>query len=333
MNISIALCTYNGAKFLPEQLDSIGRQTRQPDEIIVCDDRSADHTLDILQSFKKVSPFPVQILLNEKTLGPIKNFEKAVQLCNGDIIALSDQDDIWEHHKLEKVESVFRNEPEAGYVFSDGDAVDEDLNSLGYSLWDAAGFQGPLFEMYTSGNQLCCFLRRQFVTGATMALRSCFRELPAPYPADTVWMHDNWISAVLSSCGALGVAITDKLIRYRHHREQQIGVSRPQVRTSYIDEYTSFSRRKEFLWEQWLRWGESCLYLKQRIEAMNNSYIDTSESIRLLEQFKRHFSSRKLIHTKKGYSRLKPVLSEMISGRYGLFSNSWKSAVRDLLLH
>jgi len=333
MKISIALCTLNGEKFLPEQLESIMRQTRQPDEMIVCDDGSADHTLDVVRAFEKTSPFPVNVIINKETLGSIKNFEKAIQLCSGDIIALSDQDDVWKQHKLEVIEDTFRSNESAGYVFSDGEAVDENLDALGYSLWDAAGFRGTLLEMYTSGNQLLCFLRRRFVTGAAMSIRSSVRDLITPFPTDTDWVHDSWIAAVLSSCGAVGVAVPDKLIQYRRHPEQQIGVSRPQTDGSCINEYTSFSKARNPLWQGWLWQGQSFLYLKQRLETLDSRRPAMIQSIAVLEQFERHFTNRKLIHSRRGFHRLKPVLEEMVSGRYGLFSNSWKSAFRDLFLN
>jgi glycosyltransferase involved in cell wall biosynthesis len=332
MKISIALCTYNGEAFLPEQLESIENQTRRPDEMIVCDDGSSDGTWDILQAFKKNSCFPVQIFRNEKTLGSTKNFEKTILLCNGDIIALSDQDDVWKQHKLEIMEGVFGREPSSGYVFSDAEVVDEDLNPLEYGLWEAAGFQGPLFMMFSKGQQTLCFLRMRFVTGAAMAFRASLRNLVIPFPVNTVWVHDNWIAACLSSNGAFGVPISEKLFLYRQHLKQQIGISSSNHARTYFEEYSFFSRKKERLWEQWLQMGESCLYLKQHLEANQNAYPDTFESIKLLDQFERHFENRKLIHSTKGFYRLKVILEEIVSGRYRLFSNSWKSVIRDMFL-
>ena len=94
MKTSIALCTYNGEKFLREQLDSIALQTLLPDELVACDDRSCDSTMEILQEFRERVSFPVHIHQNEENLGSTKNFEKAIKLCSGDIIALCDQADV-----------------------------------------------------------------------------------------------------------------------------------------------------------------------------------------------------------------------------------------------
>src|SRR5215217_2190591 len=95
MRISIAMATYNGAGYLQEQLESFLSQTRQPDELIVCDDGSGDATLDILERFRQSVPFAVQIHRNETRLGFTKNFEKALLKCSGDLVFLSDQDDVW----------------------------------------------------------------------------------------------------------------------------------------------------------------------------------------------------------------------------------------------
>src|SRR4030095_14430308 len=87
--VSIALCSYNGERYLQEQLDSIAGQSRLPDELVVCDDRSLDETAEIIRAFASKVPFPVRLTINERNLGSTKNFEKAISLCRGDIILLS----------------------------------------------------------------------------------------------------------------------------------------------------------------------------------------------------------------------------------------------------
>ena len=99
--ISVALCTYNGARFLEEQLASLLAQNRRPDELVVCDDRSTDSTVQMLESFSRSAPFPVRIQVNPVNLGSTVNFDRAMRLCAGSLIAFCDQDDIWLPHKLE----------------------------------------------------------------------------------------------------------------------------------------------------------------------------------------------------------------------------------------
>src|SRR5947208_26587 len=95
MRISIAMCTYNGAAHVEEQLRSFSGQTRLPDEVVVCDDRSSDDTMLLLEPFSRTAPYPLRIHRNDENLRSTKNFERAVSLCSGDILALSDQDDVW----------------------------------------------------------------------------------------------------------------------------------------------------------------------------------------------------------------------------------------------
>ncbi|SDY91484.1 glycosyltransferase [Nitrosomonas sp. Nm58] len=92
--ISIAMCTYNSEAHLQEQLDSVANQTRLPDELVICDDCSTDRTEDIVRAFVNIAPFKVNFSVNEKRLGSTANFEKAICMCQGDIIALADHDDI-----------------------------------------------------------------------------------------------------------------------------------------------------------------------------------------------------------------------------------------------
>lgn len=96
---SVAMCTYNGEKYIKEQLESIIHQTLPPDEIIICDDGSNDHTISAIKETMRVWRGSWMLVQNEKNLGYKKNFQKAISLCQGDIIYLSDQDDVWDLHK------------------------------------------------------------------------------------------------------------------------------------------------------------------------------------------------------------------------------------------
>ncbi len=115
--ISVALCTYNGERFLPQQLASMAKQTRLPDELVVCDDRSTDRTMALVREFAASSPYPVRIFENEHNLGFAANFERAIRLCEGDLIALSDQDDIWYPIRLERSEQSSLHIPRQAWFF------------------------------------------------------------------------------------------------------------------------------------------------------------------------------------------------------------------------
>ena len=137
--ISVALCTYNGAKYLAEQLDSIAAQTLAPTEMIVCDDGSTDGTLGMVEHFASRASFPVRLRSNAENLGSTENFSRAIRACRGDVVALADQDDVWLPQKLERIARAFETHPRAGVAFSDATVVDEDLNPLG-RLWETVGF-------------------------------------------------------------------------------------------------------------------------------------------------------------------------------------------------
>jgi glycosyltransferase involved in cell wall biosynthesis len=107
LKLSVAMATYNGERFLEEQLFSIARQIRLPDEMVVSDDGSNDGTIDILERFATSAPFPVRVYRNIKPLGYGDNFLKAASLCHGDLIAFSDQDDVWLENKLANSLSFF----------------------------------------------------------------------------------------------------------------------------------------------------------------------------------------------------------------------------------
>ena len=115
--ISIAMCTYNGEAYLNGQLVSFVKQTQRPDELVACDDGSTDNTLQVLDQFSKEAPFPVRVYRSQQRLGPTKNFEKALSLCSGDFIFLSDQDDVWMPQKVNTLLQALKNNPGAAYVF------------------------------------------------------------------------------------------------------------------------------------------------------------------------------------------------------------------------
>ena len=139
MRISIAMCTYNGAQFLQKQLDTFASQTYPPYELIVCDDGSTDATLALIERFVRKVAFPVRIFKNERTLGSTRNFEKAIGVCDGDLIALSDQDDEWYPDKLARMHRLFEELPEALAAFSNADIIDDDSAFAGRKLWRSIG--------------------------------------------------------------------------------------------------------------------------------------------------------------------------------------------------
>ncbi len=213
-DVSIALATYNGAEFLEAQLESFLEQTRPPDEVVICDDSSSDGTWAVLQRFQRSACFTVRLERNETRLGYVKNFEKAICLCSGDVIFLSDQDDKWFPHKIETMLKILEQEPQTWLVISDMVVATADLEpasvtQLGNIL--AAG-QSP--DEMRAG---CC-----------MAFRATLREVILPIPGPSSIKHDFWINALALTLKVRKL-LPEPLHLYRRHGENasQSVLSRP----------------------------------------------------------------------------------------------------------
>jgi len=224
MKISVVLCTYNGEKFLQKQIDSILNQTTKIDEIIVCDDCSTDNTLIILEEYKKNNPDIFQIHQNEINLKSNKNFEKAITLCNGDYIFLSDQDDIWRNDKVEKTLSFFSQNKDAEGVFSNAVLIDEKENIIleNISLWNSVSFyESEMNKPIDLFNFLLTI--NNFLTGATLCIKKEVKNFCLPFcTSDYIW-HDEWLALVMTKRKTLYYT-TDELLFYRLHNSQQLGV-------------------------------------------------------------------------------------------------------------
>ena len=127
MKISIVMTVYNGEKYLNEQIDSFLNQTLLPDEIIIADDCSSDKTLEIIEKYKKNYPEKIKIFKNKYNLGFTKNFEKAISKSSGDLIFLSDQDDVWYRNKIQTVVKKFNTNPNIDLIIHDADLVNESI--------------------------------------------------------------------------------------------------------------------------------------------------------------------------------------------------------------
>lgn len=317
--ISIAMCTFNGESYLYDQLKSILDQTRQPDELVICDDLSSDLTVEIINDFKCKVHFPVRLFINEFNLGSTQNFEKAISLCLGDLIALADQDDIWDTDKLKIIEKQFVTNPKVDMVFTDAEIVDSYANSLGYRLWQNIGFnqkEQKLFLQTYSPNLLKFLLRKSVVTGATMCFKSALRSLILPIPKS--WVHDAWISMVLVINQSTILPITDILIKYRQHSSQQIGVQKKDLRLKFINADKLESReidkrRYEVAFTNLNKRNSNEKYSKVLLYKLNHSKARSSISN----------CNVNLIH------RFSLVLFELLNGNYHRYSNGFYSIFDD----
>ena len=222
MKISVALCTYNGEKYLSKQLDSILNQSGfAVHEIVVCDDKSTDDTLQIVENYAKQYPEIFKVHSNTANIGSTKNFEKALDLCTGDYIFFSDQDDTWKPNKIEKIIPLFQNDEKIEAVFSNADIMDENGTIIpNITLWDSVFFlenelQKPIdfFDIITKNGNI--------VTGATLCIKKELKKKIFPFPSDI--LHDEWIALITAACQTIAYS-NEKLISYRIHQNQQIGL-------------------------------------------------------------------------------------------------------------
>lgn len=220
MKVSVAICTYNGERFLKKQIDSILNQTIAVDEIVVCDDCSSDGTKEILAKYSKQLPAIFRIHFNETNLRSVKNFEKAISLCQNEIIFLSDQDDIWCENKVELFLEYFEKHPDIDVISSNAFIIDENDNIIDKNtIWDVVSF---LEKRKINYNYFKIFaLIGNFATGANMAFRKDFIESTLPFP-EKKFHHDEWIALISSSANKFNL-IREKTSFYRIHESQQVG--------------------------------------------------------------------------------------------------------------
>ena len=225
MKTSVAMCTYNGENYLLKQLQSILYQTKSINEIVICDDCSTDKTIDVIQDFAKKSPISVIVKENAKNIGYTKNFEQAICLCSGDIIFLSDQDDIWMPEKVAVICDFFDSHPDISFVFTNAVLVNlKGVNSYDKTLFDAVGWNKHTKKIFQDGYGYEVLSTMGRITGATTALRASFIPHCIPFPKTSIpIVHDERIaiSAIVND----KIACIDKcLIKYRLHYKQSIGL-------------------------------------------------------------------------------------------------------------
>ena len=290
--ISIAMTTYNGEKFLREQIESILKQTVTDWELIVCDDVSTDSTVDILKEYAEKDS-RIKVFKNEQNLGFKKNFEKAILLCKGDYIALSDQDDIWLENHLEVLMNNIKGKSAAcgNAVMIDSDGVEKE-----YCLSEGDGY-------YSSGNDIdklftiMCFRNPFFGAISMYATGRCLNyALPIP---DFVKYHDVWFSVV--ACCLDGLDYTfEPLLKHRVHGKNETG----EHHISFIKQLKSVGakeKRRDFSTIS----IKMCDELITRIPDMKAQYRETIVFIRQYheEKLKNH-RFRTIISTIHHYKQI-----------------------------
>lgn len=202
MKISVAMATYNGEKFISDQIESILKQLDRNDELIISDDNSKDNTVEIIKGYMEKDD-RVKLIFNYKK-GIISNFDNAISHSSNDIIFLSDQDDVWVDNKVETIKNYFLEE-KLTLVISDAYIVDSDLNTL----------QDSFYKSMNSSKGIMKNIIKNTYIGCAMAFKRELKEKILPIPAK-VPMHDMWIGIIAERYGEVKF-IPEKLIYYRRH--------------------------------------------------------------------------------------------------------------------
>lgn len=234
MNYDVIIATYNGEKYIVEQLESIIKQTVKPNNIFIRDDGSSDDTVKIINKFisSGSNELKIHFIADGTNVGYIKNFQTLSSLAISDIVFFSDQDDIWVNNKAEILMGKFDRNEDIKVVFSDAFLINNQKQTLG-TLWRFINFI-PSKENF----RLEKILHNNFVTGATMAVKRDFLIDSIPFPENVP--HDYWLAcnAVIDSCLD---CTHNELIYYRQHENNQIGAKR----TSLINKITNITDKNK----------------------------------------------------------------------------------------
>jgi len=311
-SISVALCTHNGGRYVREQVESILRQTVPVSEIVLSDDASTDNTVAIVEAAVAGSGVPLVVLRNSPALGVVANFEQAAAACTGELIALSDQDDVWHDDKLERIVAAFR--PEVALVHSDAALVDGQLAPLPSTLLESLEATAAERRELVDGRSFDTFLRRNLVTGATAVLRRSLLEPARPFPPS--WVHDEWL-AVIAAATSRTALVDAQLVDYRQHGGNQIGAVKPTLRYKIGKLLEPRTARNDQLVER-------AEVLVHRLEAVAPARLDAARGKLAHERFRQGLPRVRVL-------RLLPVLGAVLGGRYARYSRGIPDALRDLV--
>jgi glycosyltransferase involved in cell wall biosynthesis len=203
MKKSVCLATFNGSKYVESQISSILKQLNRNDEVVIFDDASTDDTLKLIDNF---CDSRIRVIRSSINTGVVKTFERAINNATGDIIFLSDQDDVWLPNKVEKILEVFQEYPDITLVLSDAQIIDSEGQITADSFFKIRG--------KFVADPLSNFIKSKY-HGCTLAFRREMLEVFLPFPAD-IPMHDIWIGIVNGIYGK-AFYIDEPLIQHRRH--------------------------------------------------------------------------------------------------------------------
>lgn len=323
MQYDVLLATYNGAKYIVEQLESIVGQTVKPTNILIRDDGSTDDTVEVINNyiFSVARDINIQLIVDSNNVGYIKNFELLSSRAVSDIVFFSDQDDIWLYNKAQLIVDKFIDQPHTDVVFSDAKLINDNKNKLG-TLWEHVGYRKNIGKITLEN-----ILLKNVVTGATMAVRRSFLKRLLPFPESVP--HDHWIATNAVINESLDF-IDNQLILYRQHSNNQIGAKKSSLynkiimfanvskMSKRIGYYRQIFKLLEALngKEYYLNSNQEFINIKKYIHNMNCIYkghiIDINQDIRLQAFFPMILFKPSYLR----YKRIKTLSTDFMDGIY-----------------
>ncbi len=320
MSVSIALATYQGARFLPEQLDSFLAQGRLPDELCVSDDGSSDGTAALIEEFARKAPFPVRFFRNPKHGGANKNFEYAIQQCRGDVVLFSDQDDVWLPNHVERLLVPFDGDQRIVAVASNSQYCDQNLQPLGLITEEVERFPPRMREatMRLPANQLELVVRHRISAGHGMAFRRILVPLIVPFCA--AWTYDQWVFILAAAAGFV-TYVPEALTLHRQHESQAVA-----SRKIDLQNWAAQSRNTSNEQAEEEKWRE----IADRIRSHRNLVRDPDAAVKILDQKADFVGSRARTRNAPVGQRLVFTLRELMLGRYHRYGRGFLTFARDL---
>ena len=327
--VSVAICTFNGAAFVEAQLESILAQSRSPDEIILCDDGSTDGTIDVVKKISDKYPDKIKIFQNERRLGSCRNFERAISLVTGDLIFLSDFDDVWFPEKVATMIRVFAEDPGFVMAYSDAVITDVELRPTGTVFnrrKDTDLRKTPSLQQLSRGVAF---------NGPMMAFHSRLKPFVIPFsPLSLQWTHDHWIGYIAYAVGKIGV-IERPLVYYRRHGKNEGGDAEFDggllyqwrvVKKKYQGSEEYGERRRG--WED----------MVTRLHEIRNGGFPLSNPAKLDELLQvselclQFAKARQMHKTRRRFARAPSALRLLFAGDYHRYARGVKSFVQDLVI-
>lgn len=227
--VSVALCTFNGEKYLSQQLDSLINQSYLNLEIVIVDDASTDKTLEILKRYQGNNP-AIKLILNEKNIGFNQNFKKAIKLCTADYVAIADQDDIWE---LNKIALMMDKIGDNLLMYHDSAYIDREGKLTGKSIRS--------HHRFVSGKCAEKLVYYNCVAGHTCLIK---KELIAITPEFDQYFYYDWWLAYTAACTGKINYLTDKLVLHRKYEESSTGQDKSNASKIRVRQLELFNKHK-----------------------------------------------------------------------------------------